>query len=210
MGLTAQGFGWHERIRRLLSGSTAPAEANVQQLATFLDLVVTWNQKLDLTAARDDDQLCDLFLADAAVIARAAEAKPGEHWVDVGSGAGAPGLPLALLLPHTRWTLVEPQQKRVAFLRTALGTLGCDHVRVERARSEALPDAGFDVAISRATLSPEEWLTEGARLAHERVWLLLASSEPPQHPGFEVVHDIRYEWPLTRAPRRALCLVRTA
>lgn len=208
MGLSAQGLGWHERIRRVLAESPAATAPNVARLATFLDLVVTWNAKLDLTAARDLDQLCDLFLADAVTIAEAHPGDAGEHWVDIGSGAGAPGLPLALLMEHTEWTLVEPQQKRVAFLRTALGTLALDHVHVERTRSEALPDAGFDVAISRATLSPEAWLTEGARLSRKRVWLLLASAEPPAHRGFEVEVDVRYVWPLTRAPRRAMCLVR--
>src|SRR5688572_10221998 len=118
MGLTAQGFGWHERILSLLGASPRATESVVQRLATFLDLVVTWNEKLDLTAARDADQLCDLFLADAAIIAGAHRGTAGEHWVDVGSGAGAPGLALALLLDQSRWTLVEPQQKRVAFLRT--------------------------------------------------------------------------------------------
>jgi len=203
MALTAQGSGWHERIRRVL-GDELATEERIRRLATFLDLVVTWNAKLDLTAARDPDQLCDLFLADAVRIANTHSENHGEHWVDVGSGAGAPGLPLALLMPDEQWTLVEPQQKRVAFLRTALGTLELDHVRVERARSDALPDAGFDVAISRATLAPDAWLAEGARLARRSVWLLLARAEPPAHAGLSVDRDVSYDWPLTHAPRRAL------
>jgi 16S rRNA (guanine527-N7)-methyltransferase len=166
---------------------------------------VTWNQKLDLTAARDADELCDLFLADAVVIANAHASESNVHWVDVGSGAGAPGLPLALLLDGAEWTLVEPLQKRVAFLRTALGSLECDHVRVERVRCDALPDASFDFAVSRATLPPEEWIAEGARLARRAFWLLLAKADPPKH-DLPVEIDQSYEWPLTGAKRRALRL----
>lgn len=202
MALTALGSGWHERIRRVLGERLAGPE-RVERIARYLDLVVTWNAKLDLTAARDPDELCDLFLGDAVVIANA-HLSDAPNWVDVGSGAGAPGLPLALLA-HGDFTLVEPLQKRVAFLRTAIGSLECDHVRVERARSDALPDAGFDVAVSRATLPPDEWIVEGARLSRRSFWLLLAKAEPPEH-AFRVEVDVAYEWPLTGAKRRALRL----
>lgn len=201
MALTALGSGWHERIRRVL-GAGLGTDDRVEKLARYLDLVVTWNAKLDLTAARDPDELCDLFVADAVVIANAHTDEP--RWVDVGSGAGAPGLPLALL-GRGELTLVEPLQKRVAFLRTAVGSLELDRVKVERARSEALPDASFDVAVSRATLPPEEWIREGARLSRQSFWLLLAKAEPPAHP-FRVEVDVAYEWPLTGAKRRALRL----
>jgi 16S rRNA (guanine527-N7)-methyltransferase len=99
---------------------------------------------------------------------------PGGRWVDVGSGIGAPGLPLALLAPGVDVTLVEPRAKRVSFLRTAIGTLGLDNVRVERSRSDVLAARSFDVAISRATMPPPDWLAEGARLSRQRVWVLLA------------------------------------
>jgi 16S rRNA (guanine527-N7)-methyltransferase len=202
MAPTALGSGWHERIRLVLGEGLATPE-RVERLARYLDLVVAWNAKLDLTAARDPDELCDLFLADAVLIANA-HAGDAPSWVDVGSGAGAPGLPLALLASGD-FTLVEPLQKRVAFLRTAVGSLECDHVKVERARSDALPDAGFDVAISRATLPPDQWIAEGARLSRRSFWLLLAKADPPEH-AFRVEVDVTYAWPLTGAKRRALRL----
>jgi 16S rRNA (guanine527-N7)-methyltransferase len=204
MALTALGSGWHERIGQVLGGRFA-TPLRVQQLARYLDLLVSWNAKLDLTAARDADELCDLILADAVVIADVHLGAPKGRWVDVGSGAGAPGLPLALLLDESDFTLVEPLQKRVSFLRTAIGTLGCDHVRIERRRSDALPDQGFDVAVSRATLPPDEWVREGARLARESFWLLLAKADPPAH-SLPVEVDRTYTWPLTHASRRALRL----
>jgi 16S rRNA (guanine527-N7)-methyltransferase len=201
MALTALGSGWHERIRKVL-GETLAEPERVQKLSSYLDLVVAWNAKLDLTAARTEDELCDLFVADAALIAR--HSTDTGSWVDVGSGAGAPGLPLSILLPGTEWTLVEPQQKRVAFLRTVIGTLGSNQVRVQRARSDALGDASFDVAVSRATLSPEEWSSEARRIARQSFWVLLARADIPSHDGALLELDESYAWPLTGALRRAL------
>jgi 16S rRNA (guanine527-N7)-methyltransferase len=129
--------------------------------------------------------------------------------VDVGTGAGAPGLPIGLLRPDLRVTLVEPLQKRVAFLRTALGTLGAEVARrfsIRQVRVENMTE-GFDVAVSRATLPPEEWMARGVQLAPEGdVWLLLAKLPLPAHAGWRAVVDQRYVWPLTGAPRRAVCL----
>lgn len=176
-------------------------------LGRYLDEVVRWNAKTDLTAARTPEELVDVTLADAAIIASASSDAP-RSWVDVGSGAGAPGLVLALLLPSIRITLVEPRDRRVAFLRSTVGTLGLSRVTVTRGRSDALPPHGWDTALSRATLSPPEWLREGARLARSAVWVLLARGEPPALAGLHVDADIRYEWPLTSAPRRAVRYVR--
>jgi 16S rRNA (guanine527-N7)-methyltransferase len=187
--------GFRPLIERVIPAAPAALEA-------LLDLLVEWNRRLDLTAARSPEELVDLFLCDAALLARHHD--PGAHWVDVGSGAGAPGLPLAVLAPDLLLTLVEPQSKRVAFLRTALGSIGRGDVQVERRRSDALPAGGFDVACSRATLPPPEWLREGARLATSAVWVLLARAGPPSLDGWRVDLDLEYTWTLTGAARRAL------
>src|ERR1043165_5877977 len=105
--------------------------------ARYLDEVVAWNRKTDLTAARTAEELVDLTIGDAAVIANASA--PEGAWVDVGSGAGAPGLILAMMLPGIRMTLVEPRDRRVAFLRSAIGKFGLSNTIVERGRSDRLP-----------------------------------------------------------------------
>jgi 16S rRNA (guanine527-N7)-methyltransferase len=166
-----------------------------------LEILLRWNRRMDLTAARTPDQLVDLFVADAVVLAKLANAP--QRWVDVGSGAGAPALALAILRPDLDLTLVEPKQKRVAFLRSAVGQLGLDNVQVRRARSSELWDEDFDVACSRATLEPAQWLAEGARFASS-VWVLLARAEAPTRGGWRVEESCDYEWPLTHARRRAL------
>jgi 16S rRNA (guanine527-N7)-methyltransferase len=204
-----------QRIERVLARfardpGSHPGPANpVEALQRWAELVIEWNQRMDLTAARSPDELVDLLLADAAQLSKLTPDGPAT-WVDVGSGAGAPGLAIALLRPDLKVTLVEPKQKRVVFLRSVLHELERADIFVERARADALASKHFDVAVSRATLAPPEWVREGARLARRTVWVLLAQAEPPAAPsGFRKEIDERYTLPLGGAERRAVSYVRS-
>jgi 16S rRNA (guanine527-N7)-methyltransferase len=209
------GAGFRPLISAVLRGLDATLDdAREAQIIAWLDLLVSWNQKIDLTAARTAEELVDLMLADALVLAR--HEPPGAGVVDVGSGAGAPGLALGIVRSDLALTLVEPLAKRVAFLRTVLGHLrpGAGAMRVHRGKGEALADQGaaFDTAIARATLPPEEWLDLGARLTRPSgaVWVLVARESAPERSGWEIVADERYTWPLTLVERRALRYRRVA
>ncbi|HTV23516.1 MAG TPA: RsmG family class I SAM-dependent methyltransferase [Polyangiaceae bacterium] len=190
--------------------------AALERLGALLDRVAIWNARIDLTAARSERELVDLYLADALVLAvhgaqRTASLPESERWIDVGSGAGAPGLALGLLWPMPELTLVEPRQKRVAFLRNAAGASAARApLQVVEGRSQSVAAASHDVAISRATFSPEEWLAEGARLALRQVWVLLARGAAPELAGWSAAPPVDYEWPLTQAPRRAILYTRDA
>jgi 16S rRNA (guanine527-N7)-methyltransferase len=194
-----------ERVIGEISGKFAQAgrltTESTKRLALLFDRLVEWNAKTDLTAARDPDELTDLLLADAAVLAIHAE---GARWVDVGSGGGAPGLPLSILRPELELTLVDTKTKRVAFLRSVVGELGLRHVRVERTAGEKLPPARWHTAVSRATLPAPEWLALGTRLATDAVWVFLAKKEAPSHEGWRPTFDVVYRWPLTGVERRAI------
>jgi 16S rRNA (guanine527-N7)-methyltransferase len=131
----------------------------------------------------------------------------GASLVDVGTGAGAPGLAVAVLRPDLKVTLVEPLTKRISFLRTVLAKIGRPDVTLVRARGDDVR-ATFDVALSRATLSPDRWLSAGIELANE-VWVLLAKDNAPSHPDATMVNDLTYEWPLTSATRRLVAYRRS-
>ena len=207
MHVQAPPEGFASRVEQALSSFALPAvDARAKErLIAYCELAVTWNQRVDLTAARSADELVDLLLADALAIVAARAGDSSEHWFDVGSGIGAPGIPLALLSP-VKMTLIEPRTKRVAFLRTAAGALGRPDITVSRSRSDEFLPASCDVAVSRATLPPPEWLKEGARLAKRGVWLLLAKAAVPDLDGRVVLADVAYTWPLTGAQRRAVCV----
>ena len=138
-------------------------EKRLSGLLAFGELLMTWNARINLTGARTVDELIADHLPDAFAVAQAIGAGP-RTVVDVGSGGGLPALPLAILRPDLQLTLVEPLAKKVAFLRTATRELGLTAVSVQCARAEALPSAAYEVAMSRATFPPLEWLAVGRRL----------------------------------------------
>jgi 16S rRNA (guanine527-N7)-methyltransferase len=210
--LAPLGEGFRPLISAVLVGlGTARDERAVTPIVTWLDLLATWNAKIDLTAARSAEELVDLMIADAVVLAR--HESPGATVVDVGSGAGGPGLALGLLRPDLAVSLVEPLAKRVSFLRTVLGHLrGAPHdagtLCVVRAKGEDLVARGevFDTAVARATLPPASWLDLGGHMVRPggAVWVLLAREPAPEIRGWKIETEERYAWPLTGVERRAL------
>jgi 16S rRNA (guanine527-N7)-methyltransferase len=212
MPLKRLGDAWLPLIDRVLEGATSSCgrtltqpDAARQQLVAWLDLVVAWGERVDLTAARDNETLADLLLADAAVLATTQLTGSA---IDVGSGVGAPAIPLAILRPALTMTMVEPRDKRAAFLRTSLGTLARPDIALLRTRSMEVKAGIVDVALSRATLPPPLWLREGARLARSSVWVLLGQDTAPTLPTWHADLDLSYEWPLTGGRRRAVRYVR--
>lgn len=171
----------------------------------LLALVGTWNAHINLTGADDPESLADIYAADALLLA--AHAKPGESWLDVGSGGGAPGLVFAMATPQTRVTLVEPRQKRVSFLRNAVGALRLENVEIVRGRFEDLPDrpygTGWDNAVSRATWAPEEWLRIAEQVQPECVWILSTDADCPSSAERTCNLHQEYTWPLSGLTRNA-------
>lgn len=143
-------------------GVGVPAEA-LQPLAVYVRLVLTWGQRTNLTGARTAEVIADEHVADAlALLPWLPEA--AFRLLDVGSGAGLPGLVLALLRPDAEVVLLEPRKKRQAFLAHAIRELGL-RGRVQ-SRAERLEDhraaTPYDVAVSRATWPAAEWLERAA------------------------------------------------
>ena len=114
------------------------------------------------------------------------------RWVDLGSGAGFPGIALAARHPQAEIHLVESRSKRVAFLRAVLQGTGLSNLRIHHCRTEAM-EAGFDGAISRAYKPPEGYLADAARLLLPGGTAVLMSGQvPPIFAGWTVVHSHTY------------------
>lgn len=141
---------------------TPSAETSVR-LQTFVSRMLEWNVRINLTGAKSRQELIGEHLVDSFAMSRFVPS--GCSLVDVGAGGGLPGIPLAVLRPDVRLTLVEPRAKRVAFLRAVVHELALRGVEVLRCRSDELKPNSFDVCVSRATFPPEEWLRVGRDLA---------------------------------------------
>ena len=125
-----------------------PGNVAVSELAQFLRLLDKWNQAFNLTAVRDRQEMVARHVLDSIT------ARPYLHGLsilDVGTGAGLPGLPLALLEPERQFFLLDSGGKKVRFVRHAVGELAIGNVTVVRARVEEYePPALFDTVICRA------------------------------------------------------------
>lgn len=128
-----------------------------RRLGQYLDLLERFNQSMNLIGPMPRAQIVTELLLDSLVAAQAAP--PRGAMLDVGTGAGLPGLPLKLLYPEVSATLVEPRRKRVTFLRLAARRLELEDLEVLELRLEDLaPDRRFDYIISKAFRPPVTWL----------------------------------------------------
>jgi len=119
-----------------------------QQVLDYLDLLAKWNRTFNLTAIREPAQMVSHHVLDAlAVLAEL----PDGSLADVGSGAGLPGIPIAIAQPQRRVTLNDTNQKKASFLRQAIIELRLENCSVHAGRAEAwLPAERFQIVISRA------------------------------------------------------------
>lgn len=118
------------------------------RLQAYVDLIIKWNRVYNLTAIRDADKVLTHHLLDSLAVLPHLQ---GGRVADVGSGAGLPGIPLALVRPDWKVTLIESSHKKSTFLHQALIELGISNASVASDRVEALSSAAaFDVVISRA------------------------------------------------------------
>jgi len=118
--------------------SISPLPKNlIPQLYTYLDLLLKWNARTNLTAVRDPEEIVRRHFGESLFAAQHI-GRP-DTLLDFGSGAGFPGLPIALLLPETHVTLAESQNKKATFLREAVRTLQLQNVEVWAARAETMP-----------------------------------------------------------------------
>jgi 16S rRNA (guanine527-N7)-methyltransferase len=134
-------------------------------LSTYLDLLVKWNARTNLTAIRDPEQMVVRHFGESLFcgLQLASRLPAGATVLDFGSGAGFPGLPIQLLLPDFHVTLGESQNKKASFLREAVRTLNLPHTEVWAKRVEDLPaDTVFNAVTLRAVDNMEAALTAAA------------------------------------------------
>jgi 16S rRNA (guanine527-N7)-methyltransferase len=175
-------------IRDLLAPYLPEVPATLlPQLSTYLDLLLKWNARTNLTAIRDPEEIVRRHFGESLFAARHLDPATPEAGtvtlLDVGSGAGFPGIPIALLRPGIQVTLAESQSKKASFLREALRTLNLPNAEVWAARAETLPASRqFRIVALRAVDNMEAALTVArARVAPGgQLALLTTVSQTPE------------------------------
>jgi 16S rRNA (guanine527-N7)-methyltransferase len=157
--------------------------AQLDALLNYLHLLERWNSTYNLTAVRDLSGMLTQHLADClAVVAplrRVMGAPMAARLLDVGSGAGLPGVILSIAEPQATVLCVDKVGKKVAFIRQAAAELGLRNLQAEHVRVESLNSGQFDVVVSRAYDSLADFT--GATLAHlapDGVWLAMKGKRP--------------------------------
>ncbi|WP_346841387.1 16S rRNA (guanine(527)-N(7))-methyltransferase RsmG [Metapseudomonas otitidis] len=148
-------------------------------LMGYLALLIKWNKAYNLTAVRNPDEMVSRHLLDSlSVVPFVAER--GNDWLDVGSGGGMPGVPLAILFPERRFTLLDSNGKKTRFLTQVKLELGLDNLGVVNARVEAFrPQQPFAGVVSRAFSALEDFANWTRHLGdRDTHWLAMKGLRP--------------------------------
>ena len=192
----------HQVLQQKLADglSALPLELNTSvqhQLIDYLQLLVKWNRAYNLTAIRQPEQMVTRHLLDSLVVGPYLQ---GPRILDVGTGAGLPGIPLALAYPDLQFTLLDSNGKKIRFVTQAVAELGLANVDVIQSRIEAFqPECRFDTITARAFASIEELIGQTTRLLVDKgQYLIMKGVYPvaeveamPEGYQVEAVHQLK-------------------
>ncbi len=175
-------------LRDLGLDLTVPAR---QKLLNFLGLLERWNRTYNLTAVRDPEQMVPRHLLDSLTVLPYLQ---GPQVLDIGTGAGLPGIPLALARPDLEFTLLDSNAKKTRFATQAVHELGLQNVVVVQERVEKFhPEKKFDTLIARAFASIPDMLAASRHLCAPRGRFLVMKGVFPQEELAAVTDGYRAE-----------------
>lgn len=206
-------------IRRM---GLEPTAAQVRQFLSYMDLLQQWAAKINLTAIVDplaiiDRHFCDsLALWPALGLTAPSAISSTSRLLDIGSGAGFPGVPLKIVAPEIGLTLLEPRQKRAAFLQVLIAELGCTHSQVTTSRLaeySCTAAKGYNWIVARGVGQFDDLVTQAIDLLDQDGGFAFylterqAKNTLKRRSGFEV-RDYPYRLPFSGLERRLLLLTR--
>ncbi|MDO2949622.1 16S rRNA (guanine(527)-N(7))-methyltransferase RsmG [Aeromonas simiae] len=147
-----------ERLNGLLAqAGIVITDQQKTQLVQLVELLHKWNKAYNLTSVREPQEMLVKHIMDSLVVSQHLH---GERFIDVGTGPGLPGLPLAIINPDKQFVLLDSLGKRIRFIRQVILELGLTNVTPVQSRVEEFrPEQGFDGVLSRAFASLEDMLT---------------------------------------------------
>jgi len=184
-------------------------EKQQEQLVELVELLNKWNKAYNLTSVRDPHDMLVKHIMDSIVVSPHLQ---GQRLIDVGTGPGLPGLPLAILNPDKQFVLLDSLGKRLRFIRQAVLALGLKNVEFVQSRVEEYnPEQKFDIVLSRAFASLQDMLFWCKHLPNENGhFLALKGQFPAQEVAaldkeFEFITSIPLQVPNLEGER---CLVK--
>ncbi|MBS6008998.1 MAG: 16S rRNA (guanine(527)-N(7))-methyltransferase RsmG [Haemophilus parahaemolyticus] len=141
----------NEKLDRLLNQTKIEiSKQQKQQLIDFVKLLDKWNKAYNLTSVRDPEEMLVKHIMDSLVVSQYLE---GNQFIDVGTGPGLPGIPLAIINPDKQFTLLDSLGKRITFIKNAVRELKLSNVTPVLSRVEEFQAQQFDGVLSRAFAS---------------------------------------------------------
>jgi 16S rRNA (guanine527-N7)-methyltransferase len=196
--------------RGLLALGVGLSDEQVAGLERYLALLEKWNRTYNLTAIREPERMVTHHVLDSLAILRHVR---GPNVLDVGSGAGLPGIPLAIASPALAVTLLDSSHKKAAFLQQAVGELALANATIVNARIESWrTDARFDTIVSRAFADLGEFVSAAARLLAPGGTIAAMKGVHPHDEierlpqGFRVREVLKLDVPLLDAERHLVLM----
>jgi 16S rRNA (guanine527-N7)-methyltransferase len=125
-------------------------DIQLQQFAALKDLYKEWNEKINVISRKDMDNFYEHHVLHSLVIATQFEFKKGSEIMDLGSGGGFPGIPLAIFFPDTQFHLVDSINKKLKVASEIAAAIGLQNLSTQHTRAEDIKNRKFDVVVSRA------------------------------------------------------------
>lgn len=168
------------------------SEQQVDQLIAYVELLNKWNKAYNLTSIRDPQEMLIKHILDSLMVG---EVLNGDNFIDVGTGPGLPGIPLAIMFPEKNFVLLDSLGKRITFLRQVVFQLKLNNVTPVLSRVEKYQEQQFDGVLSRAFASINDMLQWCQHLVNEKGCFyalkgLLPSDEIAQLPENIIVKKV--------------------
>jgi len=125
-------------------------EKQLRQFAALEEVYKEWNTKINVISRKDIDRLYEKHVLHSLAIAAAIQFEPGTQIIDIGTGGGFPGVPLAIFFPEVRFHLVDSIAKKLKVINEVSAAIGLTNVTTQHTRAEEIKNRQFDFAVSRA------------------------------------------------------------
>ena len=131
-------------------------ETQLQQFAALDELYKDWNSKINVTSRKDIDALYEKHVLHSLAIAAVTDFKPGTQIIDIGTGGGFPGIPLAIFFPEVNFHLVDSIAKKLKVVEGVAEGIGLKNITTQHTRAEEIKNRKFDFVVSRAVAPIKE------------------------------------------------------